>query len=177
GWGIFVFIGILLAGILFLAVSIISVASGKSVGERRMLPRTGLHKWTVIILMLMLCAGLPVMIYDLTDHSSSVDVELEEDCVHVKAPLSIDWRLAYSDIDNVEYRPNLDRGERVAGYGGVSLESGTFRNSEFGSYQLASYIKCSPCIVVTMDNGKVYAFNQSDADSTYALYGNLLTKL
>ena len=87
-----------------------------------------------------------------------------------------DLRLAYSEIDTVEYRSNLDTGVRTNGFGSPKLSMGTFRNDEFGYYTLYAFTKAADFVVLTAD-GKTLVIGMEDAEKTRGIYDGLLERI
>ncbi len=78
----------------------------------------------------------------------------------------------YADADSIELFDDLksfDRGEEVEAKQNRQVTSGTYRNSEFGEYQLHVQNKLSNYIVVH-DAGGVLVFNLESNETTKSLY-------
>ena len=104
-----------------------------------------------------------------------VNAVLESDHLHVDAVM-VDENIAYTDIDSVELRDNMDYGSRVGGYGGTDYLSGKFRNGEFGNYRLAVHKNVSECIVVH-HQGSVLVFNLGSNAETEAFLADLSSRI
>ena len=79
---------------------------------------------------------------------------------------------SYEGADSIELCDGLksfDRGEMVDGTSNSRVCSGTFRNAEFGDYQLHVQLKLSKYIVVK-EAGGVLVFNMESDDTTSQLY-------
>ena len=107
--------------------------------------------------------------------SGEVRISFGAESVAVDAPM-FDYDFAYSDIEGIVYFEDFEKGRRVVGYADGRIASGTFKNSDLGRYELASYVKVDPCIVISY-KGEQYAFNQSDEESTRAVYDTLLSHI
>ncbi len=107
--------------------------------------------------------------------SGEVRISFGAESVAVDAPM-FDYDFAYSDIEGIVYFEDFEKGRRVVGYADGRIASGTFKNSDLGRYELASYVKVDPCIVISY-MGEQYAFNQSDEASTRAVYDTLLSHI
>ena len=78
----------------------------------------------------------------------------------------------YVDADSIELHDDLqsfDRGEKVEGKENRQTVSGTYRNSEFGEYQLHIQTKLHNYIVVHAPDG-VIVFNLESDDTTKELH-------
>ena len=83
-----------------------------------------------------------------------------------------DHFFTYKDADSIELFDDLksfDKGELVEGTEKRTVTSGTFRNSEFGEYELHVQTKLHNYIVVHDANG-VLVFNVESDDTTKQLY-------
>lgn len=105
---------------------------------------------------------------------NNIEVILGEDSFTVKAPM-FDHTIAYSDIEDIQYISDFDKGSRTMGYDDGRICSGTYKNGE-GTYRLAAYRSVAPCIKVVA-GGQMYAFNQDSDGSTLELFHNLKAKI
>ena len=103
-------------------------------------------------------------------------VEYSADSLTIRADYWKDLTIAYAVIDSAEYRETDVPGSRINGFGGTRMLAGAFRNDEFGNYTRYSYTGCDACIVLRSAD-KVLVFNGPDAESTRAIYEELLTRL
>ena len=87
-----------------------------------------------------------------------------------------DHTFTYSEIDEIRYDADFDKGSRRMGYGTDTISSGKWKNAEFGNYELASYSNVKPCIIISVDGG-IYAFNQSSDDATLNLFNDLKNRI
>lgn len=107
--------------------------------------------------------------------AGSVSASVDADGLHVSAPM-VNERIAYENITSIELRSSFDEGQRVGGFGGSHVQSGNFRNSEFGRYLLAEYTSVPNYIVVHYSD-RVLVFNLDTAELTLETYDQLLTML
>lgn len=119
---------------------------------------------------------VPVAIVAITLSAGHVSVSMDDDGISIDATM-MDEDIAFEDISSVELRDDVSYGTRVGGYGGMSISSGYFTNSEFGTYRLAIHNDNPLCIVVHKTDGDVIVFNLADEDSTRAFYEEMLERL
>lgn len=81
----------------------------------------------------------------------------------------------YSEIDSVEYRTDIDVGERVYGFGSARLSLGRFRNEDFRSYTLYAYTDAKGFVVLT-SNEKTLVIGMSDENAVKEIYDTLREK-
>ncbi|MDR0198173.1 MAG: hypothetical protein LBI08_00315 [Methanomassiliicoccaceae archaeon] len=106
----------------------------------------------------------------------SVSVSMDDDKLNVSAPMmkrSVD----YDDIVKVELRSDIIIGSRANGLGNVKINSGNFKNVEFGHYDLAGYNDVRVYVVVTPVSGKVLVFNLDTVDKTVNAYNELILRI
>ena len=87
-----------------------------------------------------------------------------------------DQTFSYSDIESIEYRENDNVGIRINGFASARLLLGFFNNEEFGNYTRFSYTSAGSSIVMKI-NGSTVVISMKDAESTKALYSELLEKV
>ena len=81
----------------------------------------------------------------------------------------------YAAVESVEYRETCEAGARTYGFGDIPLQMGLYTNSEFGSYIRYARSGCKAAVVVKYD-GKTLVINGKDAESTKAIYEELLSR-
>lgn len=170
---IWVGLGILGVGsILAIVIAIKTVVGGTG---RRMISVDSM-KALSILLVVALVSLVPTT-YIVTEFTSneSVDVTVGEDSFTVKAPM-FDHNFKYSEIEEIRYDADFDKGSRKMGYATDTICSGKWKNTEFGDYELAAYAKVKPCIVISAGGG-IYAFNQDSDDATLNLFNDLKNRI
>ncbi len=125
---------------------------------------------SVIITVLLLAVLIWVLF------TGDVNVSLGDDSFTVEASFYSDLTVKYEDIDSIEYYESDEKGSRVGGFGSPRLSMGNFRNDEFGTYTRYSYTACDSAIVIR-DGDKVLVLSGKDAESTKALYEELIQKI
>ncbi len=166
-------LGILGVGsVLAIVIAIKTVAGGNS---RPMISLDSV-KALSILLVVTLVSLVPTT-YIMTEFTSSesVDVTVGNESFTVKAPM-FDHTFTYSEIDEIRYDADFDKGSRRMGYGTDIISSGKWKNAEFGNYELAAYTKVRSCIVISV-GGDIYAFNQSSDDATLNLFNDLKNRI
>ena len=164
-------------GFILMAISVafVFVPLARKPEKKRSLPLMTPSKRALTVILVSAIALIPSMYMFESEGTGSVEITMDDEGISVKAPM-FDHRFLYEDIDGCEYYEDFPKGSRVMGYADGTIASGTFKNDMFGRYQLASYVKISPCIAISCD-GEMYAFNQSSAGETLALYEVLSSRL
>jgi len=108
--------------------------------------------------------------------SGSVNASMDDDRLHVKAPM-MNRTIDYADIVSVEFRESFEKGIRTNGFGGSNISSGNFRNTEFGNYDLAANRGMNAYIVIEPREGKMLVFNLESVEKTVEFYDGLVDKI
>ena len=170
-WGIAAFLVLLFTGMGITFAGVIRILSLSRNSARTSVPKSPMTVWITVFLVLFGIVAVPVLALD-TFGTAGVEVGLGETSMSIKAPL-VDRTIDYADIDKVELDDAFSIGGRISGYGGLSMNTGTFKNSEYGQYTLASYTTCDTFIKITMKSGSHIVINQKDAESTLTLYNDI----
>ncbi|MDR0791511.1 MAG: DUF3784 domain-containing protein [Methanomassiliicoccaceae archaeon] len=101
--------------------------------------------------------------------TGDVNISADDDGVKVNAPM-VNVYIDYDDVKKVEFRDDFTTGSRANGFGGTSIHSGNFRNSELGNYTLAAFKGVKAHIVITMEGGGSIVFNQGSVEKTRELF-------
>lgn len=132
--------------------------------------------WGVILTVIVLCISVGITLYvHLYAGSGSVDIALTEDSVSVEAPYC-KVTIAYSEIETVELRSIWIRGRRTKGLSSSEMQSGNYKNEEFGDYLCATYTSSNVYIVIKRGNEKTVVLNQTDNAATEALFRSIQEK-
>jgi len=90
-----------------------------------------------------------------------IRVTLQEDRFSVKA-LFFSETVTYADLESVSTAADIDYGSRTVGSDTISIKTGTFRNSQFGTYQCAVVTAQKEVVVVRKHDGSCLVFNVKD---------------
>lgn len=101
----------------------------------------------------------------------------KDDALTLTGPRKTSVTVAYDDIESIELITLADPGEKVDGGSSRSYCWGTWKNEEYGVYQLFISKKTPAAILVKTNAGEIIIFNQGDTattENTYKLFGELL---
>lgn len=107
--------------------------------------------------------------------ASGIRAELTETALHVKGPM-FEETVALSDIDSAELQQDVAYGSRTWGADFVSVKTGNFQNTAFGSYRCAVYSGPQSCIVVRHTGGTL-VFNLKTDGETQTFFHQLQAAL
>lgn len=104
----------------------------------------------------------------------------KEDALTINGPRKYSVTVPYEEIESIELISFPDPGEKVDGGSSRSYYWGTWKNEEYGEYQLYVSKKSPSAILVRNVSGDVVIFNQGDDDTTvntFKLFQDLLASL
>lgn len=107
--------------------------------------------------------------------TGDIEVVYGETAFTIEASYWDDLTVDYDAIGAIEYREGFSKGMRTFGFGSPRLAMGSFQNAECGAYTLYAYTKCDAAVVLTID-GRALALNGPDAESTRAIYEELIRR-
>lgn len=136
----------------------------KSAMERKLEKATGIFVTIVVIV-------VGVFLF-----TGKIHVQYGEEKITVKASYFTDMTLDYSKIESVEYKDEIDPGNRIWGLGSFRLLAGSFQNDEFGYYTRYSYYKCKAGVVIQTKEDKI-VLSGKDENSTKEIYEELKKRI
>lgn len=107
--------------------------------------------------------------------TGDIEVVYGETAFTIEVSYWDDLTVDYDAIDSVEYREDFSKGTRTFGFGSPRLGMGSFQNEDCGAYTLYAYMKCDAAVVLTID-GRALVLNGPDAESTRAIYEELIRR-
>lgn len=146
---------------------------GGELTDETVKPFAGYSKHVIVsavILIISLVSALVIL-----PVTGNVEVACGENSFEINTEYWSDISVNYADIDEISLRDDVESGRRTNGFGTPRLLLGTFENDEFGVYTRYTYAKCKTCIVIK-DGENVLVINSADAESTQALYEEIVSK-
>lgn len=85
----------------------------------------------------------------------------------------------YDIIDSMELVPLAEAGEKLSedSYDDGIVRYGQWKNSVWGEYTVCADADVESCIVLHLNDGRIFVFNRKDAAETESIYRQLLEKL
>ncbi len=108
--------------------------------------------------------------------TGSIELSFGENSFKIDATYGADLDIAYSEIESVEYRKDLEIGVRANGFSSAKLSTGLFQNEEFGSYTLYAYTGAKEFVVMSSGE-KTLVIGMSDAKATQEIYDKINEKI
>lgn len=122
-------------------------------------------------------AGIVVIMISFTMLSGEVEYRFGEKALTVTSTRWGDGELPYAEIRSVSLRTDVERGVKKFGYDSLRIDSGYYRNDEFGTYTRYVYRGSDAEVVVRTDNEdhvrKTWVLSGKDTEATKRLYEEL----
>lgn len=104
-----------------------------------------------------------------------VETTFQEDSVDIVSSRYC-MNIPYDMIDEAELTARIDS-EILSGKGDIALQTGTWVNDVWGEFEACLDLDTDNCVVVHLNDGRIFVFSQSDDATTESLYLELLTHL
>lgn len=108
--------------------------------------------------------------------SGGYQIEYGETGFFVDASGWDDLSVSYEDIESISFRETPAGGLRTWGFGGPTVQMGTFENEDYGSYTRYTYSRGGGSVVLSV-NGKTVVLSGKDPEATEAIYRELVTRI
>lgn len=82
-------------------------------------------------------------------------------------------RVEYDLITSAELTEMPDRGENIDGKDETSIRYGVWSNETWGEYTVLAIPNATNCIVLHLNDGRIFVFNARSNDYTAELFGQL----
>lgn len=111
------------------------------------------------------------------DSNTQVKVSFYDTSVYITSDkYSMD--VPYDIIESASLETLPDPGERVENsYDNDVLRAGVWENDTWGNYHIAADLDADNCVVLRLDDGRIFVFSSKNETKTEKLYNELLTYL
>lgn len=87
-----------------------------------------------------------------------------------------DLSVSYGDIEDISFGEMPAGGLRTWGFGGPTVQMGTFENEDYGSYTRYTYTNGGGAVALTV-NGKTVVLSGKNPEATEAIYRELISRV
>jgi len=108
--------------------------------------------------------------------SGGFEIQFGETGFFVDASGWDDLSVSYEDIQDISYGEMPVSGLRTWGFGGPTVQMGTFENEDYGSYTRYTYSRGGGAVILTV-SGKTVIISGKDPESTEAIYRELIAQV
>lgn len=128
------------------------------------------------ILFAVVVVGL-MMLFAIRQSNNMVKVKLEEHALHITSS-QYSMTVDYVDIASAKLETLADPGEKVENaYDDEILRAGIWKNEAWGEYHVCADLDTESCIVLTLEDGRIFVFNRKNNKETAKIYEELLACL
>lgn len=110
------------------------------------------------------------------ESSNKVTVTLGEDAVDIKAA-KYSMNIPYAMVDSVELTSLPDRGNVLDGSDDMTVRTGFWNNTTWGDYYICADLASTDCIVVHLNDGRIFVFSRKNNEETSDIYHELQNRL
>lgn len=101
--------------------------------------------------------------------SNKIIFEFGDDAVDVKSS-KYKMNIPYEMVDFIELVEKPDMGTEVKGHDDMILQTGTWTNEAWGQYENCTEIATDNCIVIHLDDGRIFVASRRDNEETAAIF-------
>jgi hypothetical protein len=115
----------------------------------------------------------------LIESANKVTVQFGEAAVDIKSTRVYSMNIPYDMVSSVELIEMPDAGEAIKGTYDMTVRYGHWKNEVWGDYVVCMDPDATDCIVVHLDDGRIFVFNRKDNETTaedFAIFQNYLNK-
>jgi len=117
---------------------------------------------------------IPVAIWD---SNTQVKISYYDEEMYAKSD-RYSLSVPYDMIEQVELTPLAELGEEVAdGWEDDIIRTGNWKNDTWGEYFIVADMDADNCVLITLNDGRLFVVSRKDNAATEEIYNTLLTKL
>lgn len=116
------------------------------------------------------------LLISFAESANLMKIEFGEETVSItskKYSMSID----YVDVASIELAEIQDAGESIDGRDNISSRGGQWKNDAWGEYTICANLAVTKCILVRLEDGRLFVFNSNSDEKTQAVYEEFLNYL
>ena len=117
-----------------------------------------------------------VIVFSVFIPSNKVLVTFDENAVDIKSS-KYTMNIPYEMVNNIELTDLPEPGKEIDGHDDMILLTGTWENDTWGEYHACIELASEKCIVVHLDDGRIFVFSRRDAEETESVYNEFETYL
>ena len=125
-------------------------------------------RWMITFAVIMVAVML-IPAFSLFDDAGGTAFDWSKEGLTISYPDGTAVSMPYESVNDISFSEGIRYGEAVTGGTEKQYRYGTWKNEEFGEYQLFTHLDFHHCIIFDTDNGFV-VINFESNDTTAALY-------
>lgn len=108
--------------------------------------------------------------------SNKVRIQFDETSVDI-VTTKFSMNIPYDMVSHLELADLPELGKNVDGYNNQVIQTGLWRNGTWGEYHACLDLACETCIVVHLNDGRIFVISLRNPEETAASYEEFLTHL
>ena len=117
-----------------------------------------------------------VIIISIARPSRNVKTVYDAESVTVKST-KYSMNIPYDMVSHLELTDLPELGDNLDGYNNQVIQTGLWRNGTWGEYHACLDLACETCIVVHLNDGRIFVISLRNPEETAASYEEFLTYL
>lgn len=127
-----------------------------------MSPRLKNFLWVIVVI-------IAFTIFTSVRGDTGMNLNFGEDALDVLGPEGFSFSIEYDEIKNVTLLDPIETGTQISGNKNRRFQWGLFENELLGQYTLCISKKIDNAVLISMQDGSLYAFNFESEETTEAL--------
>lgn len=117
-----------------------------------------------------------VIVISIFRPSKNVKAVFDETSVDIKST-QFSMNIPYDMVESLELTDLPELGENLDGYNNQVIQTGLWKNDTWGEYQSCLDLACETCIVVRLNDGRIFVISFRNTEETAASYEEFLSHL
>ena len=115
--------------------------------------------------------------FAIRDSNNQVKVRFDDTSVYTTSN-KYSMTVQYDQIESIQLVPLAEPGEKVEnGYDDDILRAGMWHNDTWGDYHITADLDTTNCVVMTLDDGRIFVFSRKSNTETETLFEELQSRL
>lgn len=124
----------------------------------------------------LLCIFALVIVITFFDFANKIKVNFDDEAVNIKTS-KYSMRVEYTLVDSIELTDIPEAGSSIDGADDMVVRTGVWTNGAWGEYTACMVLTHGKCIVIHLNDGRIFAFNSTSASKTAEVYQTFLSHL
>lgn len=111
-----------------------------------------------------------VIVFSFLESGNKVKVEFTDVSVNAVSSTKYSLDIPYDLVEYIELADIAERGESEKGRDDMVTRTGFWKNDTWGEYYACIDLQTSKCIVVHLDDGRIFVFSRKNDEETSAIF-------
>ena len=111
-----------------------------------------------------------VIVFSFLESGNKVKVEFTDVSVNAVSSSKYYLDIPYNAVERIELVDTAQRGENIDGRDDMVTRTGRWKNDSWGEYYACIDLQTSKCIVVHLDDGRIFVFSRKNDEETAMIF-------